>query len=210
MTQPNPRRIVIPAEALPHYDQAAAPVNVYPNATLRAVSLQSVDAMERVRTATMLQAAALMAQAVGLSACQIMDPAPRVIAICAGAEAWVVRHNLREKRVRTIVIFDPVIVAMSAEFRHQTEGCISLPYLYGTVERPEWVEVAGRDALGRERSWRFSRIEAAIACHEIDHLDGLLFIDRADPETLMWNVPIVGGPPYREPVEILQEVPHGA
>lgn len=68
------------------------------------------------------------------------------------------------------------------------EGCLSIPGLQGTVPRPERVIVRGLDAQGRKVEIDASGLLARVLQHEIDHLHGILFIDRAIPDTLHWVV----------------------
>ena len=69
------------------------------------------------------------------------------------------------------------------------EGCLSLPTLYGTVMRPSRVVVEAFDENGEPVTVEGEGLTAQALCHEIDHLDGKLFIDRAEPESLAWMMP---------------------
>lgn len=69
------------------------------------------------------------------------------------------------------------------------EGCLSIPGLYGDVERAEFVEIEALDRKGRELVFELEGLPARIALHEIDHLDGILFTDRAIGATLHWMDP---------------------
>lgn len=69
------------------------------------------------------------------------------------------------------------------------EGCLSIPGLYGDVPRAEFVEIQGLDRKGREITIELEGMPARIAQHEIDHLDGVLFIDKVDFATLHWQHP---------------------
>ena len=71
------------------------------------------------------------------------------------------------------------------------EGCLSIPGLYGDVRRPEYIEVDALDARGREVTFELEGMSARVAMHEIDHLDGILFIDKVDVTTLHWIQPSV-------------------
>jgi peptide deformylase len=62
------------------------------------------------------------------------------------------------------------------------EGCLSLPRVSMDVERPLHVRVSGRDAEGEPVSIEASGLEARVLQHEIDHLDGILILDRTDRE----------------------------
>jgi peptide deformylase len=76
-----------------------------------------------------------------------------------------------------LVMFDPVVVERG-EPHVAREGCLSVPDLTANVWRPRWVAVRGLDPDGRTRVYRFEGFEARAAMHEIDHLDGLLILDR--------------------------------
>jgi peptide deformylase len=69
------------------------------------------------------------------------------------------------------------------------EGCLSIPGLYGDVTRPASVEVEAMDRKGHKVAYSFKGMKARVVQHEIDHLDGILFIDKVDPVTLHWMNP---------------------
>lgn len=58
------------------------------------------------------------------------------------------------------------------------EGCLSVPNLSGTVERPEKVKVKYTDENGEEKQLEATELLARAVCHEIDHLNGVLYIDK--------------------------------
>jgi len=64
------------------------------------------------------------------------------------------------------------------------EGCLSVPGLQGEVPRYERVTVAGINEEGKKVRIKAEGLLARVFQHELDHLDGALFVDRADPETL--------------------------
>jgi peptide deformylase len=76
-----------------------------------------------------------------------------------------------------IVLIDPELVAASAPVSAR-EGCMSVPDLTGNVARPATVTVRGTTPEGVERLVEADAIEARALLHELDHLDGLLFLDR--------------------------------
>lgn len=69
------------------------------------------------------------------------------------------------------------------------EGCLSLPTLHGEVKRPEWVMVTGLDENGKEVKVEAEGLLARCLLHEMDHLDGILFLDRCEPGSLAWTIP---------------------
>jgi peptide deformylase len=64
------------------------------------------------------------------------------------------------------------------------EGCLSVPGVRGRVVRPRRVRVTAHDRQGHPLDFTWEGVRAAIVQHELDHLDGVLFVDRADPRSL--------------------------
>ncbi len=89
---------------------------------------------------------------------------------------------------RPIVLVNPVIVKHEGS-QVGEEGCLSIPGLYGDVERFDTVEVEAYDIKGRPLNYEMSGYAARIVQHEIDHLDGILFIDKVDEKTVHWQDP---------------------
>jgi len=82
--------------------------------------------------------------------------------------------------VGLIKLVNPQIVEKEGEQREE-EGCLSIPSVAGTPVRPARVTVKGLDPEGRERVYTATELLARAFCHEIDHIDGLLFVDRLTP-----------------------------
>lgn len=80
-------------------------------------------------------------------------------------------------------LINPVILKRSGE-EIGTEGCLSIPGLQGEVPRAERIVVSGLDENGNKVRIKAQGLMARVFQHEIDHLDGTMFIDRADPDTL--------------------------
>lgn len=76
-----------------------------------------------------------------------------------------------------LVLVNPVVVDAEGLVRDE-EGCLSFPDLVEIVERPERVALEAFDEHGRKRTLEGSDLLARAFCHEVDHLDGRLFIDR--------------------------------
>jgi peptide deformylase len=81
-----------------------------------------------------------------------------------------------EKGVERVYI-NPVISGHKGTSDRE-EGCLSLPGLYGQVKRPERVRIQAYDLEGRQIDEDLDGMPARIVQHEVDHLDGVLFIDR--------------------------------
>ena len=82
---------------------------------------------------------------------------------------------------RPLVMFNPEIVSSSDETNVYEEGCLSLPEQFADVTRPRDVEVKWLDVNGDEQQEVFTGLWATCAQHEIDHLNGKLFIDYLKP-----------------------------
>lgn len=83
------------------------------------------------------------------------------------------------KRVwKYFVYANPVITNFSRKKNDDAEGCLSVPGKYGIVPRPEKIEIEAYDENGRKFSHGATRFFARVLQHEVDHLDGILFIDR--------------------------------
>ncbi|KKK46869.1 hypothetical protein LCGC14_3160940 [marine sediment metagenome] len=82
---------------------------------------------------------------------------------------------------RPMVLINPRIDWSSETRSTYEEGCLSIPEQYAEVERPAEVEVAWTDLDGQAQSARFSGLWATCVQHEIDHLNGKLFIDYLKP-----------------------------
>jgi peptide deformylase len=82
---------------------------------------------------------------------------------------------------KIIELINPEIIAQSGE-QVGPEGCLSFPGMSGTVKRPEQVTVRAMDRNGEIREVTGTGIIARAFCHEIDHLDGIVFLDKVIPE----------------------------
>jgi peptide deformylase len=82
------------------------------------------------------------------------------------------------------VMVNPVIEPLDEEMVEINEGCLSVPNLRGSLKRHVNVRVRYLDADGKERSEVKRGLTAGTFQHEVDHLNGVLFVDRADPRTL--------------------------
>jgi peptide deformylase len=124
------------------------------------------------------------APGVGLAAPQI-DISQRVIVVEYAEE--------EEEKPKSFAIINPEIIKTSAETELGIEGCLSIPNLVGEVERFSAVVVKGFNKQGKPVKIKSSGWLARIFQHEIDHLEGILFTDRA---TRIWQ------PPQEETAEL--------
>lgn len=81
------------------------------------------------------------------------------------------------------VVVNPLIEEVAETTEKVVEGCLSIPGIQVEVERPTGVTVSGQDATGAPLRFEASGLLARILQHEIDHLNGVLILDRTDRES---------------------------
>jgi peptide deformylase len=165
----------VPPELMEAWERHPAIVK-YGNPVLRQaakpvtrISAETAQLIKKM-TATMREAHGL-----GLAAPQI------------GVSTRIIVYDAQEGEGLRILI-NPKILSMSGEQLEPKEGCLSIPGLQGTVKRAQQIRVKGFDERNRQVVRRAVGLEARVIQHEIDHLDGVLFIDRAEPDTLEWAI----------------------
>jgi len=144
----------------------------YPHPTLRHVS-KPLARVDQQLHAIVREMFALMYEAngVGLAANQVDLPYRLfVLNLESNPEAKEEEH----------VFLNPVLSSRKGMIEAE-EGCLSLPSLYGQVRRPERVVLNAFDLAGEELTMELDGLFARAVQHEIDHLDGILFIDRLSP-----------------------------
>lgn len=98
-----------------------------------------------------------------------------------GVPRRVVVIDLREEGSEPLALINPRIVEMSPEEAKEEEGCLSIPGLAAPVERSVRVVVEGLDSEGRPVRVVGEGLLGRCLQHEVDHLDGILFLDRISP-----------------------------
>lgn len=109
------------------------------------------------------------APGIGLAASQV-DVHERVIVM-----------DLTEDRSHPKVFINPEVTVIDDDLGTYDEGCLSVPGFYETVERPKVVEVTALDREGQPFTERLEGLMAICLQHEIDHLEGKLFVDYLSP-----------------------------
>lgn len=148
---------------------ARLPVLHFPDPKLRlkAVPIRAVDELVRTLAANMLET--MYAEGgIGLAATQV-DVQKRLVVIDLSAE-----------RNAPIILINPEILAAEGSGPSQ-EGCLSVPGVYDVVERAERINYRHLDLDGRMTENTATGLMAICLQHEVDHLDGKLFIDYLSP-----------------------------
>lgn len=168
--------IVIPSEFEPLWRMSEEqPVVKYPAEVLRAVAAPVARVNKRVRQLIeQMVVVTKKAHGIGLAAPQV------------GVSERVVVVSIDGRKLTALV--NPVILRAEGE-QIGEEGCLSLPGLYGEVLRKAAIEVEALDAEGRSINLFLEGLSARVVQHEIDHLDGVLFVDKVDLGTLHWAWP---------------------
>lgn len=144
------------------------PILIHPDPRLKKVCppAASVDA-DLLRLADDMLTTMYDAPGVGLAAPQVGALTRLFVMDCSGKEA----------PPDPMVLINPEITWASEELNTHEEGCLSIPEQFAEVTRPAEVRVRFLDREGREREEQFDGLWATCAQHEIDHLNGRLFID---------------------------------
>ena len=74
---------------------------------------------------------------------------------------------------------DPEITEREGQ-QESEEGCLSVPGFAGSVKRPAKIKIKGLGRDGEEQEFEFDEFRAVVMCHEYDHLDGILYVDKAE------------------------------
>jgi peptide deformylase len=145
------------------------PILIHPDPRLKKVCdpVSEVDDALRVLMDDMLQTM-YDAPGIGLAAPQVGVLSRVIVMDCAKGE---------DEEPEPICIANPEITWASDELREHEEGCLSIPEVFANVTRPEAVRVRYLDRDGALQERDFEGIRATCVQHEIDHLNGKLFID---------------------------------
>lgn len=145
------------------------PILILPDSKLRAISepVGRIDAEVRALVSDMFDTM-YGAPGIGLAAIQVGVPR-RVVTIDIARDG---------ETKNPLALINPEIVAASAEMSVYSEGCLSIPEYFEEVERPAKVTVRFTDLDGAVREMEAEGLLATCMQHEIDHLNGVLFIDH--------------------------------
>ncbi|SIS54587.1 peptide deformylase [Roseivivax lentus] len=149
------------------------PILIHPDPRLKKVCPPVDDLSDELRAlADDMLETMYDAPGIGLAAPQVGVLSRLIVLDCEKGEDSVPKPT---------VMFNPEIKAVSDEMSVYEEGCLSIPDQYADVERPREVTVAWLDRDGKLREDTFDGLWATCVQHEIDHLDGKLFIDYLKP-----------------------------
>ncbi len=149
------------------------PILIHPDPRLKKICAAVPDLTDELRAlADDMLSTMYDAPGVGLAAPQVGILDRLIVLDCVKEEG---------EAAQPTVMFNPEIVASSDEMNVYEEGCLSIPEQYADVTRPKVVDVRWLDRDGREQTGTFDGLWATCVQHEIDHLNGKLFIDYIGP-----------------------------
>lgn len=90
---------------------------------------------------------------------------------------FVLDAGSREDEKKPITIINPKILSLGEEIVSYEEGCLSFPEHFAEIDRPEKIDIEFLDENNNKKSLKFVGFESRIIQHEIDHLNGILFVD---------------------------------
>lgn len=153
-----------------HKQMAILNILEFPDARLRTVAKPVAEVDDRIRTlvADMLETM-YEAQGIGLAATQV------------NVHQRVVVMDLSEAGDQPMVLINPQVEVLDQETCPYQEGCLSVPGFYETVERPAHIRLTALDSDGKSFELLPDGLLAVCIQHEIDHLDGKLFVDYLSP-----------------------------
>ena len=93
-------------------------------------------------------------------------------------ELLVIDINFEDSAAEPLILINPEITAFGSTLNTYEEGCLSIPGVYLNVVRPSTIKLKFRDEMGRPRKMNADGLLARCIQHEVDHLKGVLFIDR--------------------------------
>lgn len=149
------------------------PILLHPDPRLKKSCAAVPDLNDELRTLAddMLQTM-YDAPGVGLAAPQVGILRRLIVLDCVKEEG---------ETPRPLIMFNPEVVAESDEINVYEEGCLSIPEHFADVSRPAQVQVRWMDRDGNEQNEEMDGLWATCVQHEIDHLEGKLFIDHIKP-----------------------------
>jgi len=149
---------------------AILPILKFPDPRLRskAQPVQQVDAGIRQLAADMLETM-YDAPGIGLAASQVDQHIQLIV------------MDLSEDKNQPLVFVNPKITPLTEQTLPYEEGCLSVPEVYDRVERPAQVRIDALDLNGKPFSMDADGLLAVCIQHEMDHLDGKLFVDYLSP-----------------------------
>ena len=152
---------------------AVKDIILHPDPRLKKVCAPVADiSAEMRRLAEDMLSTMYDAPGIGLAAPQVGEMTRLIVMDCVKEE---------NAKPRPMALFNPEVTWSSEETNVYEEGCLSIPEHFADVERPKMVRVVWQDMDGKRQEEEFDGLWATCVQHEIDHLNGKLFLDYLKP-----------------------------
>ena len=92
----------------------------------------------------------------------------------------VIDINLDKPDIPPLVLINPKIIRSGSDFSKGEEGCLSIPGVYLDVSRPDTIELSYKNEQGKPSKLKATGLLSRVIQHEMDHLNGVMFVDRVD------------------------------
>lgn len=107
------------------------------------------------------------------------------------SKAWMNGKPIALENFMPMVLINPEIIPVGSKTSTDDEACLSLPEIYGKVKRPARIKLRYQSLEGEQLELEAEGLLARAAMHEVDHLNGILFIDHLSPHELQKLQPIL-------------------
>ncbi|TXJ06201.1 MAG: peptide deformylase [Acinetobacter sp.] len=149
---------------------ALLPILSFPDQRLRTIAKPIEQVNDEIRQlAADMFATMYAAPGIGLAATQVDHHIQLIV------------MDLSEEKNQPMVFINPKITALTEELQPYEEGCLSVPQIYDKVERPSRVKIEALDLNGEKFEIEADDLLAVCIQHEMDHLNGKLFVDYLSP-----------------------------
>ncbi len=156
----------------------------YPDPRLREKSEKVTDFGARLKKLSEDMLATMYAErGIGLAAPQVGELLQMLVIDCRPKDEANARYKIEEmteleqKIDQPLVILNPVIIKREGKTTYE-EGCLSVPTFFDNVDRATWIELQYQDIQGNNKKLQTDGLLAIVIQHEMDHLEGTLFIDH--------------------------------
>ena len=160
-------------------------IKLYPDPILRATAEPVEDVTKHKTLADNMLKTMYDANGIGLAAVQVGELLRLVVIDISISDKYKEQHHQLTDLERSIkyplVLFNPRIMSKKGDTTFE-EGCLSIPGYTGEVSRSKYVKISFKDRDGESQTLEADGLLAVCIQHEIDHLNGVLFLDRMDKE----------------------------
>ena len=147
-------------------------IKKYPDSVLRKKAEKVKEITPEIRKLALDMIEAMnQDQGIGFAAPQVGE-LKRIITV------YLIQEGGDKSKLMPLILINPKIIKKSRKTEMGEEGCLSFPNLFLKIKRAKEIEIEAQNEEGKNISFRAKGLPARVIQHEIDHLDGILFIDK--------------------------------